>query len=144
MRPKLSLLGIMAITLSSCGGGDAIPFTSGETSTSNPNLTSTPTPTPTRSAVITWTANKEKAVNQAGGGYIVYYSSSQNFTTTGASMVNVPYSSGALAPNQATIPNLYRGQRYYVKIVAFSALIPPGSTNFAKSNNSTELAIDIP
>jgi hypothetical protein len=94
--------------------------------------------------VITWAANKEKAVNQAGGGYMVYYSSNQNFNTTGASMINVPYSGGATAPSQATIPALNRGQRYYVKVVAYSALIPPGSTSFAKSTPSTELSIDIP
>ncbi len=133
--------------LTSCGGDTEIPtITSSTTPPSMINSTPTPTPTPTstRTASISWTPNKEKAVNQAGGGYRVYYSTTQNFTPNGSTYVDVPYVSGIQTPNSANIANLSRGQRYYVKVIAYSALVPTGATAGASSEPSQELTVEVP
>jgi len=73
--------------------------------------------------VITWDANREQGVNQAGGGYRVSYSLTS--TTHSIAPVNVPWVSGSTAPT-STILNLAAGT-YYVSVTAYSALNPTGS-----------------
>jgi hypothetical protein len=76
------------------------------------------------SITVSWTANKEKDVNAAGGGYKVYYSATKDFNIPSGLYVDVPYVSGATAPTTATISNLSlrAPNSYYIKIVAYSAL----------------------
>jgi hypothetical protein len=150
MKTELALIAVMAVFLTSCGGSDPSPNSSNSTPSTNqgasPNTTPTPTatPVPTRNATISWAPNREKAVNQAGGGYKVYFSTTSGFSVPSTNVVDAPYSSGPLAPTQATLPGLNRGARYYIKVIAYSALIPPGSSTGATSSPSAELAIDSP
>ncbi|MDY6933458.1 MAG: Ig-like domain-containing protein [Spirochaetota bacterium] len=88
---------------------------------------------------ITWEANREKAVNSAGGGYKVYYSQTNDFDISGASSIDVPWVSGQ-TPTSITIPltSLSSGT-WYIKVVAYSAL-GGGSV----SEPSTQSSIVVP
>ena len=92
---------------------------------------------------VTWTANREKAVNSAGGGYKVYYSRVSGFDIGTASVVNVPYVSGPAAPVTATLTNLLYGTTYF-KVVAYSALNAPGTTSGSQSQPSTQFSVSLP
>ena len=92
---------------------------------------------------VSWTANLETAVNSAGGGYIVYYSIHPGFSTSSAKSVNVPYVSGATAPTSVRIATL-TPETYYIRVVAYSALNPPGGSTGSTSAPSTEIAITVP
>ena len=85
---------------------------------------------------FTWNPNREAAVNRAGGGYKVYYSTTPGFQISVASFVNVPYVSGSSAPTTAEI-TLDPGT-YYFKVVAYSLLNPSGSAP------SAEISLTIP
>lgn len=85
---------------------------------------------------VSWAANREAAVNAAGGGYRVYYGKSPGFDITGASFVDVPYVSGSSAPTTASV-TLSSGDNF-VKIVAYSALNPTGS------QPSAEILVSVP
>ena len=98
---------------------------------------------PAPTVQVSWTANREAAVNRAGGGYRVYYSKTSNFNVETASYVNVPYVSGATAPTSANINNLQVGT-YYFKIVAYSNLNRPGSTGGSTSTPSTQFSVSLP
>ncbi|MGZ3694575.1 MAG: hypothetical protein ACXWQO_10370, partial [Bdellovibrionota bacterium] len=85
--------------------------------------------------VISWTANRETAVNTTGGGYNVYYSTANGFTVPGGTAVNVPYVSGSSAPT-STLVQLIPGT-YYVRVAAYSTLN-------TLSGASTQLTITVP
>ncbi len=70
---------------------------------------------------VSWTANREKAVNSLGGGYRVYYGQTSGFSIATAQFINVPYVSGGVAPTSVAIKNFFPG-KYYFKIVAYSTL----------------------
>ncbi len=93
---------------------------------------------------LSWSANRETAVNNTGGGYSVYYSTTPGFgiNDAGVTTVDVPYVSGAQAPTN-TIVSLTSGT-YYFKVVAYSALNPPGSSGGSQSQPSTEMSIVVP
>lgn len=78
-------------------------------------------PTGSLTAQISWTANRETAVNTTGGGYKVYYSRQSGFSLASAQVVNVPYVSGTSAPTSTTLTSLASGT-YYIKVVAYSTL----------------------
>jgi len=80
-----------------------------------------PSPSPSKITQISWTANKETAVNSAGGGYKVYYSQTAGFNVQTASFVNVPYQSGSATPNSVQLTNLTAGT-WYFRVVAYSSL----------------------
>ena len=92
---------------------------------------------------VTWAANRENAVNKAGGGYKVYYSRTSGFSLSGASYVDVPYVSGAAAPVTTILSNLIKGT-YYIKVVAYSSLNTPGGSGGTTSSTSTEISINVP
>jgi hypothetical protein len=87
---------------------------------------------------VTWTANKERAVNQAGGGYKIYYSQIPDFNYATESFVNVPYVSGALAPTEGQITGLTPGI-WFIKVVAYSSIEGGGV-----SSPSAEMTVVIP
>jgi hypothetical protein len=119
---------ILIVGLSSCG-----PKL--QTTASDPNFV--------RSNVnVTWTANKEKAVNSAGGGYVVAYSQNPSASYSEAEKLTVPYVSGPSAPVSATI-NIPPGT-YYIKIYAYSTLNPPGSSAGSLSSASSASVITVP
>jgi hypothetical protein len=79
----------------------------------------------TTTVQLDWTANREAAVNRAGGGYRIYYSTVQGFALADATMVDVPYQAGDQAPTSAAL-ELEPGT-YYFRITAYSGLNPDGS-----------------
>ena len=86
---------------------------------------------------LSWQPNREAAVNRAGGGYTIYYSTTANAPAASTTEVSVPYVSGAAAPTTATL-NLMPGT-YYIRISAFSAL--NGGT---LSEASPEITVSVP
>lgn len=86
---------------------------------------------------VSWTANREKSVNQSGGGYRIYYASAAGVNTSTASFINVPYVSGGAAPVTKDLTNLSIGTTYF-KVVAFSTTL---STQSAASD---EFSITLP
>ena len=92
---------------------------------------------------ISWTANRESAVNTNGGGYKVYYSTTPGFALTGAILVNVPYVSGTQTPTN-TIVNLDSGTTYYIRVIAYSTLNAPGQTGGSTSEPSADISIAVP
>ncbi len=68
---------------------------------------------------LSWSANREKAVNSPGGGYIIYISSRKNCPPEKAARQKVPCTSGDRAPTQADI-SLAPGT-WYIKIAGYSA-----------------------
>lgn len=119
-----------------------------------------PTPSPTQASVIplpspepstvlssteiliSWDANREKAVNSTHGGYKVYYSQTPGFELNSATMIDVPYVSGPLAPTSTKLTNLVSGT-YYLRIIAYSGLTLPGSSTFAVSDPSPEVSFSV-
>lgn len=92
-------------------------------------------PTPTSHTVdIAWTANRETAVNSAGGGYIVAIS--------GQAPITVPYVSGVAAPT--TLSTTLMSGSYSVTVTAYSSLNPPGGTSGSTSLPSTTYNFSVP
>jgi hypothetical protein len=92
---------------------------------------------------VSWNANRERAVNSAGGGYRVYYGKIPGFSISGAASVEVPYVSGATAPTGTSINGLAPGT-YYFKVVAYSALIPPQGGTGSASQPTSEFSLTLP
>lgn len=115
-------------TSGSGGGGGG---SSGSSGSSGTTIT-----TGDKTITVSWTANREKAVNSSGGGYRVYYSTTSNFSTASASYVNAPYVSGVSAPTTADITGLSSGT-YYIKVNAYSSLNTAGNT-------STQISVSVP
>ena len=110
------------LMLLGCGGGGG----GGSDDSSDDNGGSS-SPIGPADITVSWTANRESAVNSLGGGYRVYYSQTPNFSINTATMVDVPYSGGAQSPTSTVIPQLPSGT-YYFKVVAYSDLNTGGST----------------
>lgn len=119
IRPLLLalLFGLLTVTLTACGGG--------------------------ANAQVSWAANRETAVNSSGGGYKVYFSKIPGLDVAYASSVDVPFTSGPTAPTSTTLRNLSSGT-YFVKVVAYSALTPPGGNRGSTSAPSAEISVLIP
>ena len=108
-----------ALLLAACGGGSS----------------SAPAPTPTSHTVnISWAANREAAVNAAGGGYTVAIS--------GQAPVNLAFVSGVAAPTTMTT-TLMSGS-YSVTVTAYSALNPPGGATGSRSLPSSAFTLAVP
>lgn len=84
-----------------------------------------------RDVEISWTPNRETAVNAPGGGYRVYYATTSGFDLTAAAVVDVPNQGTAPTPT-STIINFPSGA-HYIKVTAYSALNPSGSSPSAES-----------
>ncbi|MDX1594650.1 MAG: hypothetical protein R3298_10385 [Gammaproteobacteria bacterium] len=112
--------------LVSCGGGG------GGGATQPPPVCVTPC-----GVTISWSANPELAVAQAGGGYRVYVAASPGVILAAATRIDVPFDplSGS-TPTSATL-QLTAGD-WYVRVAAFSALNPAGSAP------SAELVVAVP
>lgn len=120
MKSKLTVtLLSCSLVLAACGGGGG----GGDS------------PPASRTAQVSWTANRESGVNGPGGGYKVYYSSTAGFDITTANVADVPNAGGA-TPTTTNL-TLISGT-HYVKVVAYSALNPVGSTP------STEISVTVP
>jgi hypothetical protein len=111
---------LIALLLAACGGGGG---------------SSAPAPTPTSHTVdISWTANRETAVNTTGGGYIV--------AVSGQAPIDVPWVSGPSAPT--TVSTTLLSGSYTVTVTAYSALNPPGGVSGSTSLPSTTYNFTVP
>ena len=90
------------LALAACGGGGNEPGHSAGS----------------RTVTLTWDANRESAVNRAGGGYEVFINSNGN--GDGCCTFDVPYSGGPAAPTSITV-QLSPGS-YLVSVRAYGAL----------------------
>jgi hypothetical protein len=93
---------------------------------------------------ISWNGNLETAVNRAGGGYKVYYSTNSGFDPGdgGVTEIDVPWTSGPTAPTSILMP-LSPGT-YYIRIAAYSALNPPGSFSGSTSTTAPQMTLIAP
>lgn len=107
-----------ALFLSACGGGGG----GGGAAAANSHTVD-----------LSWTANRESAVNKAGGGYIV--------TIIGQTPITVPYVSGATAPTTTSV-TLMSGS-YSVTVKAYSALNPPGGSAGSTSAASSTFTFTV-
>lgn len=126
----LVLLVFPALLLISCGSGDgSAPAT---------------TPPTVKTVNVSWTANRETAVNTTGGGYKVYYSTTSGFdiTDAGVSVVDVPFVAQPTAPTSISI-DLPSGQ-YYFRVAAYSALTPPWGSGSSTSAPSAQISLVVP
>src|SRR5215831_9946110 len=114
-RWLIFLFGSATVLLAACGGGTDVR--------------------------VSWTANREAAVNRSGGGYKVYYSKTPGFDIAGAKSLNVPYQSGQMAPSSGTL-NLSSGT-YYIKVVAYSSIVGTSGTP-SSSQPSAEVSVVVP
>jgi len=128
----LALIVFPAMLQISCGNGD-----SGTPST-------TVSPQTIRAVNVSWSANRETAVNTPGGGYKVYYSVSSGFdiTDAGVTVVDVPFIAPPAAPTSISL-QLVSGQ-YYFRVVAHSALIAPWGSGGSMSAPSAQIALSVP
>lgn len=110
---------LLALGLPACGGGggDGSP----------------PAPVPVQ-VTIAWEANRESAVNRAGGGYEV--------SISGHQPRDVPYESGPAAPTAITT-ELTMGT-YTVTVRAYSALDAQGGNTRNFSAPSPVLTVNVP
>jgi hypothetical protein len=121
-----------ALTLIACGNGDG----------SSP--TAVAPPATIRTVTLTWNPNRETSVNTTGGGYKVYYSTNSGFNIldAGVSVVNVPF---VAPPSAPTTTNLQLASgNYYFRVVAYSALNPPGGNSGSTSTPSNQIALTVP
>ena len=94
---------------------------------------------------VSWDPNREMAVNTTGGGYKVYYSTTRSFNIPDAEAteVDVPYVSGLTAPTSTSL-KLLSDADYYFRVVAYSALNPPGGGWGSTSAPSDEAFVKVP
>lgn len=117
---------VTLLGLTGCGGGGA----GGVSASGSGSGSGT-----TASVQVSWTANRETAVNSPGGGYKVYFSPTPGFNIASANVIDVPFTAGTA--QTSTTLTLASGT-HYIKVVAYSALNPGGSAP------STEIAIAVP
>ena len=94
-----------------------------------------PPPGTPRNILVSWAANTESAVNSAGGGYKVYYSTTPVDVST-ATAIDLPFGSTAFAGRSVKLLSQPSGT-YYFKVLAYSSLNTAG-------NLSTQLTVTIP
>ncbi len=119
---------LVALSLGACGGGGG-----GGGGNSAPPPT---TPATMHTVTITWTANREAAVNSPGGGYKVNIS--------GQPQIDCPFSGFATpctSPTSVQV-SLLTGA-YTVTVVAYSALNAPGKIG-STSLPSASVPINVP
>lgn len=93
-----------------------------------------------RRVMVQWSPSPETAVNEAGGGYRVYYSRDPGFVPSGTPAAVVPYPAGGAHPGAT----LFLGVgTYYVRVVAYSAM-PVAGGGTAVSPPSDPVAVRVP
>jgi len=95
--------------------------------------------------LISWDENLETAVNRNGGGYKVYYSTNTGFNPgeVGVTEIDVPYSSPDASAPTSVLVTLSPGT-YYLRIAAYSALNPPGSSSGSMSTATPQMTLMAP
>ena len=98
---------------------------------------------PSPTVAVSWSANRERAVNSAGGGYRVYYSRVSGFDISTAPYVDVAYVSGPTTAITYNFTTLMAGITYF-KVQAYSAMNAPGLTSGSQSAASAQFSVNIP
>ncbi len=127
MRVKegvLPLFAAMMLVLSACGGGGG---GGGTSSTAVSTL---------HTVTLNWTANREKGVNSAGGGYLVNISGQ-------SAPINVPFNAASGITPTTAKTSLYTGT-YTATVVAYAALDANGGNTGSSSVPSTAITINVP
>ncbi|MFL5815659.1 MAG: hypothetical protein ACJ763_18970 [Bdellovibrionia bacterium] len=143
-----TLIALLSLASSCEMGSKSITFTTSPSTSNSSGSPSSPSPPSNCSGgpyniLVSWTANREKAVNTTGGGYKVYYSTSTPVNTSSASNVDVPYVSGSSTPSSRLITGLTCGT-WHFRVVAYSALHPSGSLVASRSADSSEVTVTVP
>lgn len=88
---------------------------------------------------VSWTENRESAVNTTGGGYRVYFSQTSGFTPgdAGVTVQDAPFVSGPAAPTSTSV-SLASGT-YFFRVAAFSAV-----AGGRESTPSAETSVIVP
>lgn len=145
--------GVIDNGVGSVTSGVAVSVTPASTTTYTLTVTDTDAKTYTKAVTVTvvpfstvlisWAENPETAVNLAGGGYKVYYSSTSGFNLSDADVteIDVPFN-GATTPTSTQV-QLIPGT-YYIRIVAYSSLNAPGITTGSSSTASAEIILPVP
>ena len=89
---------------------------------------------------VSWTPNREKAVNSINGGYRLYYSTSHIPATgfEGVTHVDIPYVSGSWAPTSKTLDLGPGAGTWYIRVTGYSGL-----NGGSASQPSTETSVVI-
>jgi hypothetical protein len=122
----LGIILFMGLALGGCGGGSTISCK-----------------TTACSVTVSWAANREAAVNSSGGGYTLYYSNTPGFNLTDSGVTSVPVPFNGTATPTSTTLSLFSGT-YYFKVVAYSALNPPGGSGGSTSAPSAQQSLTLP
>jgi len=124
----------LSLILPGCKLGEQKKSSKGTSTSVNTSTTSTNTAVTTlKTILVSWSPNRESAVNTTGGGYKVYYSKTDaTVSVVTSSVVNVPFVSGTLSPTTAQLTGLTAGT-YFVKVVAFSSRNTAGSVSAISS-----------
>ncbi len=81
---------------------------------------------------VTWTASRSADVHSVlGGGHKIYYDTLTGVSKTTLNVVDVP---NTTSTTSGTIPNLYKGCTYFVKVGGYSALNTSGGDLSAESS----------
>ena len=95
---------------------------------------------------ISWNENPETAVNRIGGGYKVYYSANSGFDPGGSGVaeIDVPWTTPPGIPAPPSVVTYLDPGIYYIRIVAYSSLNPPGSSGGSSSAASPQFTLSAP
>lgn len=126
-----------ALLTAACGGGGG-----GGASSAPDSQAAQADGAPTRTVTLRWSANRERAVNSRGGGYLLYLSPLPGLDAADprVSVVEVPYVQGAAAPTSANLP-LSAGT-HYVRIAAYGRALAPGQVPLV-SEPGAELVLTV-
>ncbi len=123
---RLILLAFIAILSACSGGGDP-----GTTPAAVPTIPAAPPVVPIgpNQILLTWAANREARVNQAGGGYLVYLSKNNGFNIGdgGVTILDVKFDPAKSSTPLYTLYDIVKGTTYYSKVRAYMTL-SAGST----------------
>ena len=139
--PKLPATIVLTVLFLSACKDDPPPTEADALQPQTPTTDSAPAPSYTMK--VSWTANREGAVNRTGGGYRIYYSTQAGFEFRSAPYLDVPYVSGATAPTSAEVTGLAAGT-YFVKVVAISSISNSDTEKLGMSSPSAETTISLP
>lgn len=116
--PVIALSGIILPGCGGGGGGEDPPMVAPSSSVVIDVECTDPC-----SVLLSWDANREKAVNSAGGGYKIYYSTDSDFqiTDSGVTIIDIPCTPPDPLPTFKSIAFPSKGT-WYVRVAAYSSL----------------------
>jgi hypothetical protein len=102
----------------------------------------------TFNVLVSWTANREAAVNRAGGGYqiFVYYSNPLTGPLFLERLISVPYVAGPTAPTSYLVTGLgkHAPYVYHFKILAYSGLHNQFGNQAQSATSASDVFVEAP